>query len=217
MRTIQRLFLVILLTASTFSLGGCAVFGWFVAQFSPPQKVDAVYTPPSGKTILVFVDDLANPVSYEPIKAELTKRLNKKIIENEIAAEVVPYEELLNLMAATPGFNQLHIPTVGRKLDADLVLYVEIVRFCLKDNEVSPLWHGELKTKVKIVDSRQGRLWPDDRPGGYPVEPVETRPAENPSSSYGSELTEILAERMANTISQIFYDHKVSREMPFKD
>ena len=193
------------------------MIGWIVAQFAPPQKVDAIYTLPSDKTILVFVDDLINPVSYEPIKIELTERLNAKLIEQGIAAEVVPYEELLNVMASTPGFNQLHIPTVGQKMDADLVLYVEVVNFSLKDSDVSPLWHGKFKTKVKIVDSQEGRLWPEDRPGGYPVEPVETRPAENPSSSYGSELAEILAERMADSIVRLFNDHEVPQRKPFDD
>jgi len=217
MKMSRRLALATLLAVPALASGGCALFGWFAAQFAPPQKVEAVYKPPSGKTILVFVDDLSNPVSYEPVKAELTNRLNEKLVENDIAAETVPYERLLNLMAATPNFNQLRIPTIGRELDADLVLYVEIVGFCLKDSQVSPLWNGKLSTRVKIVDSQEGRLWPVDRFEGYPLEPVETGTVDNPSTSYGAELAEILAEQMADSIAKLFYDHEVAAEMPFKD
>lgn len=202
-----------LLIVSVVLLGagvpGCAVFSWVVAQFAPPQKVKALYKPPEKKKYLVFVDDLRQEMTYEPVKRQLTRQLNKQLIEHKIAKEVVPYERLVNLSVATPEFNSLSVPTVGRKLKADVVLYVEITKFSVRDDEVSPLWHGVLAVSVKIVDPEVGRIWPEDRESGYPVDQVETPLTDDPSPSYGVELSGILAKDMADKIVKMFYDHRV--------
>jgi hypothetical protein len=179
-----------------------------VAQFAPPQKVDAVYKPPKDKKVLVFVDDIRYPVPYEPIKAELTDRLNRIIKEQKIAAETIPYDKLVDLIAATPNFNQLHVPDVGKRLKADLVLYVEIIRFALKESDTSPLWEGQLRVSVKWVDPT-GRIWPKERPDGYQLETVSLPAVENTSPGYGAEVARMLAEQTADQVSKLFYDHTV--------
>lgn len=193
------------------AIAGCAGVSWFVAAFSPPQKVKALYKPPKGKRFLVFVDDITHPVAYEPLKRQLTERLNKQLLTNKIAGETIKYERLLDLMAATPSFNQLTVVPIGQKLDAELVLYVIIEDFALKESEVSPLWRGTLKTTVRIVDvnARPPTLWPTDRAEGYPVERVQTPSIDEPSPTYSEEVAKMLAEKMADKIAKLFYDHEV--------
>jgi hypothetical protein len=196
-----------LLVPLVASLGGCQpTIAWFTAQFAPPQKVEAIYKPPKDKKVLVFVDDLRCPVSYDPLKADLTEQLNRHIKEQKLAAETIPYERLVDLMAATPNFNQLHVPDVGQKLSAELVLYVEITKFSLKDNEGSPLWQGKLGVSVKWVDAT-GRIWPRDRPDGYPLPSVDLPSVENAAVTYGSEVAKELANQMADKVAKLFYDH----------
>jgi len=216
MRTTKAICLALLtlvLAAAVVGTGGCTpVIGWFANAFAPPQKVKALYKPPPGKTVLVFVDDMLSPVSYERVKAELTGRLNRQLAEHGIAGKTIGYDELLVLISATPNFNELAISEVGRKLGADVVLYVQITGFSLKDEEGMPLWRGRLATAVRFVGVEAGRLWPEDRQGGYPVEPVEIPPSSHPSPTYGEALSKMLAEKMADSIAKLFYDHEISAQ-----
>jgi hypothetical protein len=208
----RTLILTILLAGTLASGAGCttAGIGWLVNVFAPPRKVDAVFKPPAGKTMLVFVDDMQNPVTYEPIKGQLTEDLNASLVKNKVAARTVPYRNLLELAATTRDFNRTSVGAVGQKLGADLVLYVIVKDFSLKDDDANPLWQGRLATTVRIVDVVEGRLWPDDRPEGYPVRPVETPPEANSSAAYGEVLAKVLAAQTAQRISSLLYDHKVS-------
>lgn len=205
-----KLLIGLLAASLAMSLCGCAFISWSVAQFAPPQRVKALYKPPAGKTILVFVDDLLHPVSYEPVKAELTERLNKQLTTQKIAGETIPYERLLNLIAATPQFDQLSIGEVGRRLGADIVLYVQVEEFSLKDSPASLLWRGRFAATVRMVDVEVGRLWPEERPGGYPLEPVEISARQEASPTYGAKLARDLAESLAEKIAKLFYDHSIS-------
>jgi len=192
-------------------LGGCGPFiAWVANAFAPPQKVPALYRPPSGKKFLVFVDDILNPVGYEPIKSELTRGLNRQLKDSRIAADAVSYEDVLTLKSSTPEFNRLSVSEIGQKLGADIVLYVKIDRFSLKDNEATPLWQGRLHTTVRLVAVGVGRLWPDDRPEGYPVEPLEPPAETHPSPNYGEVLSKALAQQMAERITNLFCDHEIS-------
>jgi hypothetical protein len=197
------------LATLSVSLGGCAVISWVTAQFAPPKKVPAVYKAPKGKKVLVFVDDVRRPVSYEPIKRLLTDRLNEQLDEHNIAGETVPYDRLVDVMAATPSFHRLSVSEVGERVDAELVLYVEINRFSLRDDPDSPLWAGTLDTTVRWMEVGQGRLWPRDRPRGQPVKPVELPMVDEPSPTYGQKVASELATKMADRIARLFYDHKI--------
>jgi len=193
-----------------FLLGGCQVAGWLVNVFAPPQKVKAKYVPPKDKTMLVLVDGPLYLVYYEPLKYELTKELNRRIVEKHIARKTVPYESLQRLSATTSDYYELGIPQVGERVGADLVLYVLIGEFILKDEgETSPIWTPRLTASVKVVDVKKGLLWPADNPYGYSVEAVELPTTEDSSERYGEVASRQLAQQMAAKIARLFHDYEV--------
>ncbi len=211
MRSVKKFSCLPLLVLPIVACLGCgAPIAWLVAQFAPPQKIEPVYEFPKNKKVLVFVDDLLNPVSYIAVKNDLTKKLNRQLTEHGIVKDVISYDRLMDLKGAMPKFNQLAISEVGNKLGADVVLYVQIDKFSLKDDEESPLWHGNFEATIRMVDVDKGRLWPKDRPSGYPVEPVKTPTQDNLSTTYGSELASQLATMMADKIAKLFYEHEVT-------
>lgn len=219
-KTLTRCGLLAAALLAVASAGGCSVIAWTATQFAPPQKVKALYHPPQGKTVLVFVDDVRDPVSYELIKRDLTEEVNKQLIEHKLAAQAVSYERLLEVVGQNKNFNQLRVVDVGKAVGADLVLYVEITKFRLKEAPGTALWDGQLVTSVRWVSTTastpdEARLWPKDHPGasGYDLPAVGMPTKEDPSLSYGSELSKNLATRMADQIGKLFYDYEVSQQI----
>lgn len=195
-------------------LTGCggAQLGWLATQMNPTVAVPAVYTPPKGKTVLVFVDDYFRVVTYDPVKEHLARQLSRQLQDNKVAKKTVGYERILALAEADNHFDDLSVSEVGDKLGADLVLYVLIDRFSLRDSDASQLWRGRLQATVRLVDVRSGRLWPQDRVEGYPVPAVETPLSDNSLPNYEAQLAQTLANQMAERVGRLFYDHKISQE-----
>jgi hypothetical protein len=190
----------------------CAIPAWFAAQFAPPKQVEPEYVPPKDKVILVFVDDMLNPINYEPIKIDLTNRLNEQLVANGVTAKTVPYNRLADLIAATPDFNGLAVSEVGQKVKADIVLYVQVDEFSLKDPAAPQLWRGRFQVTVRMVDVAEGRLWPKDRPAGYTVPIVETPVSTESAETYADDLAKQLAASVAQQVAWLFYKHPVPYE-----
>jgi hypothetical protein len=215
--------LAAILACLSAAFGGCAAFAHLVAALSPPKTVKAVFQPSKGKKVLVFVDDLRlnydprQPGSSETMKKELTTRLNKEILDNKVARETIPYDRLSDL-AGEPTFRRMRIPNIGKRLGADLVVYVEIHKLTLRESPDSPLYRGTLNVGVKIVDVERGRLWPTDRPDkGYAVDYTEPHVSEDLSVTYAVVVTKRLAARVARRVARLFYKHKVPTHLFGKD
>lgn len=190
---------------------GCGWFPWVLNALAKPEKVEPVCTVPPDVKLLVYVHDLelSDTIDCAAIKRDLTDSINEMMLANEVVAEVVPYEDLLDFMADEPTFYQKSFGQIGTGLDAQLVLYVRLKRFKLQDTEVALLWHGELDVLIKLVDLDNQTLWPTDSPSGYPVDRVDISRDREEFRSYGVKLTEELAAAMAGNITRLFYEHEV--------
>jgi hypothetical protein len=190
----------------------CAVVAFVAAKFTPPEKVEPEYAVPKGKTILIFVDDMLSPLTYPPLKAELSRMIGEELVKNEVAAKVVPYDRLADLASSTPAFNSLAVGEIGQKLGADLVLYVQIDEFDLRDPSAPQLWKGHLQVTVRLVDVAKGRLWPTDRPAGFTVPPANTPTSAESSESHGEQLATSLSAMTADSVAKLLYKHEKPHE-----
>jgi hypothetical protein len=207
---IHRVILGGLLAVLLVQAGGCGAFvAWTVAQFAPPKKVPAEYKWPDHKRVLVLVEDPTGQLEYEPIKGELTARLNAQLLANGVTKAVVDYNQLIDLKNRMPQFDQLAQSQVAQAAGADLVLYVRIDEFHLHNDPTSPIWQGKFKTSVCVTDVHTGRLWPKDRPAGFPIGPIETPLTAESDLSYGVKLARLLSDEMADRIARCFYSYEV--------
>lgn len=191
---------------------GCAWIAWTAHLFAPPEKVEPVCTIPPDVRLLVYVSDLAlsETVDCAAIKRDLTDGLNEELLAHAVVAEVVPYGDLLDFIADEPTFYQMSFGDIAKGLDAELVLYVRLKHFSLRDDETSLLWQGNLDVVVALKDVDDHTLWPTDKPDGHPIEPpVSISRDREEFQSYGLELTEELAAQMADRIARLFYEHEV--------
>ena len=191
------------------SLTGCQLIAW-LGQFAPPETVVPVCDIPPDVRILVLVRDLelSQTVDCEAIKRELTNSLNEQLLEHNVVAEVVPYEDLLDFIADEPAFHQLSFGEIGRSLDADLILDIKLKRFNT-DSEMGLLRDGELNVLVRLVDPDNHTLWPLDQPEGYDPKEIRIPSSSEESQTYTVKLTEMLAEQMADQIAKLFYEYEV--------
>jgi hypothetical protein len=188
--------------------GGCQLPLAIAEKMFPNRTVQPLYELPEDKRVLVFPDD-RTPIAYPPIKRQLAERANEVLREKGLVAGVIDYDRLMDLRSAEPRFNELSIGGVGQRLGADLVIYVVIDEFSLKDTPIQTLWRGRFSTRVKVIDVEDGRVWPDSSAGH---ELRVTEPAtENPSETFGAELAERLAVKMAAEVVGAFHEHEVSR------
>lgn len=207
---VRRLFRwrICLLTVLACLLPGCAVVGYLAAIFTPPEKIEPVYELPKDKIVLVLVDDPAFRSGHAPIKSELSREINRLLEGHRLVRRTIPYKKLLAYIATETNYNQMPTTEVGKALEADLVIVVEIDDFALKDDMRSSVYHGRLKTSVRVVSTRQGKLWPKHLTRGYPVKPVETPLQQGDGSSqFEIKLSRRLARNMAEKIVNLFFEH----------
>lgn len=211
----SRIFFITVLIATMFS-GGCAVIAWPFGQFAPAKKIKAMYELPKDKRICVLVENRTYGGSLESVKRNLTSYLNAELQKHSLAREVVSYDNLIDFRLSTPNYNSMSVAEIGQKFNANMVLYVHIDKFTLKDNLSDTLWHGQCKATVKVIKVAPGitrykaRLWPKDRLDGYPVKPVDRDVVANSSPNYGAQLAQKLSMQMADHIAKVFYDHRLS-------
>ncbi len=199
---------IVAVLTTAMVLGGCAVAAW-MTTLSPPDSVPAQYELSEKSTLLVLVEDPGRLTAETALKTELTQQLNREFEDRALVRHVVPYQHLLNLAAATPNFRALSTADVGRKLGADVILYVQIDEFQLKDDFNNPCWHGKLKTLVRVVDIELGRLWPKDLPEGFSPKNVDTGSLAEPASRhFRQKLVRQMALEMAGNITRLFYEHR---------
>ncbi len=201
-----RATLLIALGLTVTVISGCATIRWALMAFAPPEKVQPQYTLEPGQTVLVFPDDWHEPLSYPPLKRMLAEQLNFRLTRQDLAAATVPYTELLDLQSRENDFATTAIATVGSRLGANLVVYIDVRQFHLKENLDGPLWQGRMSAYVKVLDvARSKRVWPEDgTPEGYLVE-VELPLTESDDKAYGQRLAAELAATMADRIAKLFY------------
>ncbi len=196
-------------------LASCNILGGIAQVMTPPKKVSAVYEPPKHKRVLVFTDD-RGLLGYEPIKRELTESINKRLVRYNLVADVVSYQELLEVRAAHPEFDdttKVGVVDVGNYCKADLVLMVEFTAFRLQESANTTYWDGVLGVKLRWVDVHAPKglttLWPKDRAQGHIMPAVTNPPKEDSSKAYAGELTTKLAEKMAENIVKLFRSYEI--------
>jgi hypothetical protein len=191
--------------------GGCTMIAWTVNALMPPEKIDAVYELPETGKILVLLDDRGKPVRYEKIKRLLTEKINRLLLENNVAEKVVSYDDVFRLGSTRQDFHNMGVSDIARKLGATQTIYVYLDEFSLKEAPGTNLWEGKLGTLVRVVSDEGKTVWPDERPVGHRPPIAKTPQTVNASPTYGETVAIELANNMADKIAKLFYVHYVPR------
>lgn len=199
------------LAAALLAPAGCNIItpALYVAQ--GPPKTPAEFTLPKDRKTVVFVDDRRSAMSRLQLRAVLADDIGQSLKSLELVDEVVSGRELIAYVRRNESATKrIAIEDLGRAVNADVVVYVEMEAFVLSPDGATP--KPTAMARIKVIDVKEEkRLFPPDGadPAGYPVV-ADMNALGNEAyrtSASRRRLEDLLAKRLALKITQLFHEH----------
>jgi hypothetical protein len=179
-------------------------------QVSPEYQL-----PP--KRLLILVDTPTYGQGPAGLRSILTQELAREIELQDLPPSLIPADRLAELRVTAEDFDRLDIAEIGRRVDAQQVLYLEILQFSLGSVLDSSTGRGEVRARVKIFDVEENRrVWPETRPLGHDVS-VSTSLREPFGKEKEQALTQDLCGRTAQAVVRLFREYTKPREPENED
>lgn len=218
--------------AAARTLFTCAVLA-FVPLWLPACKYVAAasyfLSPPQIQKAEFKLTDGRLAVLVEPARAEednpvftqaLCEKLAEIFRENNVRAQLIPQDDVVKLRQQNRDFAKWSLQKVGRRLNAQQVLYIRIDRLQMRDEPTAPVLHAAVRMRLKIIDpaapSETARLWP----GNSEAEGRLTERA-RPVSEAGDVIAEDaeatkLGKDAAWMVAMPFYDVDLEKKTPWE-
>ena len=192
------------------AVAGCNIITPAAYIIEGPDSNEAQYTLPDRRTV-IFVDDRQNKLARTQLRSIIGDRVATDLMRKDLVTETIASRDAIAVARReeTAG-KPLSIEDIGRKVGAEVVIYVQIGGFNLSEEGNVPRPNGYAMVKVIDVTERR-RLFPSDpeQPG---VE-VDSTMREVSMDLYNSpsgrrSIEEQLAENMGDRIAKVFYKHE---------
>jgi len=158
---------VIFILGTALICGGCQIPGILGTPTRHEKKIPAEYdlTEHIEQKILVLVEQPAYLNAQTNLRYYITDAMNRDIVRRiKIEPEMlVDYSELSHLRSGRSHFAQLSKAEVGKALGADMVLYVDIDNYQLRQMPDEGYLNGFLSGRALLLETATGeKLWPVD-------------------------------------------------------
>lgn len=179
----------------------------------PEQAVKAEFKLPAG-SLLILVDDDMDLVQPPLARELLVDALATQLKEHRVADRVTTNKEIGLIRQTVADFDKLSISEVGRRANADTVIWMQVEDFYVEKDLEMMVTPGRFGVRVKVFNPREEnkfrkRLWPPEREGrsvNVTISPHDIRQCKS-----HAEVHRLLAETMADKVAKLFYDYKVER------
>lgn len=183
---------------------------WYFMGGGRGEKIKAQFELPN-KPLLILVDDDWDLVQPRTARDALVDELATELRRHELVERVTTNEELARIRRAEPDFDKRGAREIGQLANADLVLWLRVVRFSLDDDLEMAYNKAHFAVTVKVLDvhateREQVRLWPKDPDGelvAIEVGPHEIRKCESITQAHQE-----LASAMAFEVARLFYEYR---------
>ena len=160
----KKLTVMFILGAALVS-GGCQIPGVVGTPTRHEKKIPAEYdlTEHTEEKILVLVEQPAYLNAGTNLRYYITNAMNRDIVLRiKIEPEMlVDYSELSHLRSGRSDFAQLSKAEVGKAIGADMVLYVDIDSYQLRQMPDEGYLNGFLSGRAVLLETKTGgQLWP---------------------------------------------------------
>ena len=188
---------------------GCNILEPFTYAVEGPPQAPVVYQLPEKK-IVVFVDDRSSIIPRTRLRRTLADRTTNELLsEQKLVPAAVEPSAAVRLAQTEDSGHLLSIAEIGRRIGADLVIYVHPIRFSLSSGGLpKPI----AVLGVKVIDTRTGdRLFPTEL--GSTEHILTATMAAKTGSNYETEqarkdLEDSLADFAGLRVAQLFYEHE---------
>lgn len=200
--------------ALSLLFAGCAghragEFLYTLGVVKAPKKAVSFQLP--RKPLMILVDDDRDLAQPRQICDLLVDALALELRNQDLVDRVATNEEIARVRQSEPDYDKRGAREVGRLLNADIVLWLNISRYSLPDElewAASPAYFG---ASAKIINAQAERrddvrLWPTT-PEGKIIE-VKVSPHEIRKCKTVKEAQQVMAESLAAEIARLFYEHE---------
>jgi len=208
----------LVLVVLSLATAGCAAPAFIEYVIKGPDQVQAIYTLPAGKT-LVIVDDPQRLIRDPNLPAVVATNVGFHLEQTDelTDVQVIPQDQLSGL-AARMGDDYLAMPIdhIGAQLGADQVIHVQIRSASLR--VAANYYRPTAVVEVKVVSAQDGaRLFPKSKIEGHtqvrPPGMVMTVELRHQTADEGRRDTDQLmarrlAERVGLEVAQLFFSHQ---------
>ncbi len=203
------------LVALLAAAAGCNIVGpVFVLAEGPPTNEAVVKLDPKRNHV-IFIDDLRSRFPKRSLRGVMGRGAEETLLSKKaLPAEKLISSESANQAAGSESnTSKLSIVEVGRRVGADVVIYVTIDGFFITGDGQTEMPAAVARVKVFDVAANQ-RLWPPTEEGfSLILQPREQR-GNLPMNLAGRTAIETeLARRLGVALAQLFFEHERSESI----
>lgn len=191
-------------------LTGCNIVGPVVAVASGPPTTPARYELDAKRTHVIFIDDLRSRLPKRSLRDVIAQHAEQEILSRGLLKEqmLISSAAARRVAASESAEAVLPITDIGRRVGADVVIYITIDTFTLSRDGVSAT--PTVVGRMKILDVAENRrIWPGNEEGYSVIVQPQHSQGDLPRDLAGRSSMEIaLCKRYGLAIAQTFYKHE---------
>ncbi|MBC8201649.1 MAG: hypothetical protein H8E86_06330 [Planctomycetes bacterium] len=207
----MKTLLLICLFCCCFMLSSCNIAAGVSYIITPDPSQKAIYTLQDVRTV-VFVDDRRNTMHPSRLRLVVADRVTTDLLSKKIITTLVSPKDVFRVSATNDRYNEpLPIAALGKSVEADVVIYVELDSFGLTNDgqTANPTASCSLRV-ISVAESK--RLFPTDQASHFVRATLKkVKPHRIASNSEIRKLAEELAQELGDAIAKVFYDHNIGR------
>jgi hypothetical protein len=190
---------------------GCNLLTPLVFVGQPRKKVSPEFDKLPNKRVAVLVwTDPSTLFDYPHARFELAtyvgEKLSAETAQRKLNVDVVDPRDVEDLLQKNLDA-QIDPDTVGRTFNADYVIYLEVLRFQIRDPQQPQFLRGVIDASVSIHDMGAD----PDQLRRYELTPIECRHPEGPpvlmSATNSIHIREATYRKFAEQVARKFYEH----------
>ena len=181
----------------------------YIISSDPEQK--AKYTLEDVRTV-VFVDDQRNVMHPSRLRLVIADKITEELLALKLVTTIVSPKDIMRASASNDKYNQpLPIAELGKLVDAEVVIYVEMESFGLTNDGQTA--NPVASCSIRVINSVENkRLFPIDKAADYVSANLKrVNPHRVTSDSENRKLAAELAVELGDSIAKVFYDHNIGR------
>lgn len=202
-RHATRCVLIAFLCAATLSASGCVPMVFTVAYLLRGTTEPAEFDGLKGKKVAVICRAPATMTQDQTIGCrELAARLNYLLTASRTKIEVIDQKKVADW---TDENNLEDFAEIGKALEADMVLAIEVESFSLQRS--ASVYQGQATYTIKVIDVKDhGKVVFEKHPGQSVWPPSGGYPISKPKVQFRRAYVDVLADE----IGRCFYPHERS-------